>query len=62
MEYALKLDFPITNNEAEYEALIARLRLAKAIRVKNLNICGDSMLVVVQFNREYKAKEKIIKE
>ena len=28
IEYAMKLDFPTTNNEAEYEALIAGLGLA----------------------------------
>ena len=38
VEYALKLDFPTTNNEAEYEALIAGLGLAKALRAKNVKI------------------------
>ena len=28
VNYALRLEFPISNNEAEYEALIAGLRLA----------------------------------
>ncbi|XP_074374636.1 uncharacterized protein LOC141715047 [Apium graveolens] len=32
IEYALKFDFPTTNNEAEYEALIARLGLVRAVR------------------------------
>nr|GEV39743.1 reverse transcriptase domain-containing protein [Tanacetum cinerariifolium] len=33
--YALRFRFNATNNEAEYEALIASLRIAKQIRVKN---------------------------
>lgn len=36
IKYALKLDFPTKNNEAEYEALIAGLGLARAVRAKNL--------------------------
>ena len=45
-EYALKLDFSSTNNEAEYETLIDDLGLARAVRAKNLKVCGDSRLVV----------------
>ncbi|KAL8154476.1 hypothetical protein AgCh_000007 [Apium graveolens] len=57
IEYALKLDFPTTNNEAEYEALIAGLDLAKAVRVKNLKVCGDSRFVVAQVNGEFEAED-----
>ena len=32
-EYALQFDFSVTNNEAEYEALIAGLRIAKELEV-----------------------------
>jgi hypothetical protein len=35
---ALKLDFPTTNNEAEYEAVIAGLSLAEHLGAKNLEI------------------------
>nr|XP_017227761.1 PREDICTED: uncharacterized protein LOC108203368 [Daucus carota subsp. sativus] len=57
VEYAIKLDFPTTNNEAEYEALIAGLGLARTLRVKNLKVCGDSKLVVFQVNDEFEARE-----
>ncbi|XP_074377060.1 uncharacterized protein LOC141718580 [Apium graveolens] len=57
IEYALKLDFSTTNNEAEYEALIAGLGLARAVRAKIFKICGDSRLVVAQFNGEFEAKD-----
>ena len=62
MEYALKLDFPTTNNEDEYDALIDGIGLAKALRFKNIKICGDSRLVVSQVNGEYEAKEETMKE
>ncbi|XP_074336890.1 uncharacterized protein LOC141674063 [Apium graveolens] len=57
IRYALKLDFPTTKNEAEYEALIDGLGLARAVRAKNLKVCGDSRLVVAQVNGEFDAKD-----
>ncbi|XP_074342318.1 uncharacterized protein LOC141679834 [Apium graveolens] len=57
IEYALELDFSTTNNEAEYEALIAGLGLARAVRAKNLKFCGDSRLAVAQVNGEFEAKD-----
>ncbi|XP_074374210.1 uncharacterized protein LOC141714597 [Apium graveolens] len=51
------LDFPNTNNEAEYKVLIAGLGLARAARAKNLKVCGDSRLVVAQVNGEFEAKD-----
>ena len=58
IEYALKLDFPTTNNEAEYEALIAGLGLARILRVKNLKVCGDSRLVISQVNGEFETRDE----
>ncbi|GJY49850.1 reverse transcriptase domain-containing protein [Tanacetum coccineum] len=55
--YALRFRFEATNNEAEYEALIAGLRIAKEIGVKNLQANVDSRLVANQVNRTYIAKE-----
>nr|GEU94747.1 reverse transcriptase domain-containing protein [Tanacetum cinerariifolium] len=49
--------FDATNNEAEYEALIAGLRLAKQMGVKNLQANVDSRLVANQVNEMYVAKE-----
>ena len=46
ISYALRLEFPALNNEAEYEALLARLRLAKEIRAEQLIIYSDFQLVV----------------
>ena len=35
-----------TNNTAEYEGLLADLRIAEDLRVKKLIVTGDSQLVV----------------
>ncbi|GJR60239.1 reverse transcriptase domain-containing protein [Tanacetum coccineum] len=55
--YALRFRFNATNNEAEYEALIAGLRIAEQMGVKNLQANVDSRLVSNQVNRLYVAKE-----
>nr|GEW04776.1 reverse transcriptase domain-containing protein [Tanacetum cinerariifolium] len=56
--YALWFQFDATNNEAEYEALIAGLQIAKQMGVKNLQANVDSRLVANQENGTYVAKEK----
>ncbi|GJW21957.1 reverse transcriptase domain-containing protein [Tanacetum coccineum] len=55
--YALIFRFDATNNEAEYEALIAGLMIAEQIGVKNLQANVDSCLVANQVNGTYVAKE-----
>ena len=46
ISYALKFGFSASNNEAEYEALIAGLKLAKNVGTENFEIFSYSMLVV----------------
>ena len=41
IECMIRLEFPITNNEAEYEALVAGLDLAKAAGAENMIIHCD---------------------
>ena len=42
IECMIRLDFPTTNNEAEYEVLVAGLDLAKATRAISVVIyCGS---------------------
>ena len=57
MEYALRFEFAASNNEAEYEALIAGLNLAQKVGAKHVVICSDSQLVVNQVTSEYEARE-----
>nr|GEV41867.1 reverse transcriptase domain-containing protein [Tanacetum cinerariifolium] len=55
--YALRFRFDATNNEAKYEDLIAGLRIAKQMGIKNLQENVDSRLVANQVNGSYIAKE-----
>ncbi|XP_031387126.1 uncharacterized protein LOC116200420 [Punica granatum] len=45
---AAKVDFPCTNNVAEYEACIIGLQAAIDFKVKELEVFGDSMLTIFQ--------------
>ncbi|XP_076929983.1 uncharacterized protein LOC143594603 [Bidens hawaiensis] len=55
--YALRLEFKSTNNEAEYEALLAGLRIAKKLGARHLEAHVDSMLVANQIEGSYDAKD-----
>ncbi|GJT62971.1 reverse transcriptase domain-containing protein [Tanacetum coccineum] len=56
--YALRFQFTASNNEAEYEALLAGLRIVAQIRVRNIQESVDSKLVANQVLRTYIAKEE----
>jgi ribonuclease HI len=53
LKYVVQLDFPATNNIAEYEGLVTDLRLAKELSIRQLLIKGDSQLVAKQVKKEY---------
>ncbi|XP_020215368.1 uncharacterized protein LOC109799227 [Cajanus cajan] len=57
LELAIKFNFQATNNQAEYEALLAGLRLAKDVGVKRLICCSDSKLIAEQVGGSYQTKE-----
>ena len=42
IEYMIRLNFPTTNNKAEYEALMAGLDLTKVVRAVSVVIHCDS--------------------
>jgi ribonuclease HI len=49
LKYVLRMSFPqASNNEAEYEALLHGMKMAKACEATRLRIFGDSNLVVQQ--------------
>jgi hypothetical protein len=52
LKYVLQILWEASNNEAEYEALLHRLRLAISLGIKRLLVYGDSLLVVQQVNKE----------
>ncbi|XP_075661010.1 uncharacterized protein LOC142630837 [Castanea sativa] len=58
----IRLDFPTTNNEAEYEALIAGLDLAQVVGAVSIVIHCDSQVVTSQVNGEYEYKGEKMKK
>jgi ribonuclease HI len=57
LKHSTRLQYPTTNNEAEYEALLTSLRIAKELGANRLKIRSDSQLIVGQVNGEYEARE-----
>uniref|UniRef100_A0A2N9IZ99 Uncharacterized protein n=1 Tax=Fagus sylvatica TaxID=28930 RepID=A0A2N9IZ99_FAGSY len=57
IKQAIRLQYPTTNNEAEYEALLVGLKTAKILGATELDVRSDSQLVVGQVNGDYEAKE-----
>ena len=49
---AKKLDFEVTNNQAEYEACIFGLEALRNAGAENVIVYGDSMLVIKQASKE----------
>jgi ribonuclease HI len=51
LKYVFQILFEVSNNEAEYEALLHGLRLAVSLGIKRLLVYSDSLLVVQQVNK-----------
>jgi len=62
IECMVRLDFLTTNNEAEYEALIIGLDLARATGAENLVVYCDSQVVISQVNEDYECKNEQMKK
>ncbi|GJY55043.1 reverse transcriptase domain-containing protein [Tanacetum coccineum] len=60
--YALRFRFETKNNEAEYEALLAGLRIAQDIEIVCLAIFVDFQLLVNQIKGTYAAEQPTIRE
>lgn len=57
MEKSFRLGFPTFNNEVEYEALLAGLRMSKQVGEDRVQLYCDSRLVVSQIMGKFKAKD-----
>ena len=57
----IRLDFPTTNNEAEYEALVAGLDLARAAGATSVVIYYDSQVITNQINGDYECRGERMK-
>ncbi len=51
-----------TNNVAEYKALLLGIEMAGALGAKELDLVGDSELIVKQVKGEYKVKDATMRE
>ena len=56
VEYALRFGFQASNNEVEYEVVIAGLNLAHSMEADKLKVSNDSQLVVKQIEDSYEAR------
>ncbi|XP_065050312.1 uncharacterized protein LOC135680360 [Musa acuminata AAA Group] len=56
-ERSLRFGFRATNNEAEYETLLAGLKLALEMQVVAIRVLTDSQLVAEQLNGGYEARD-----
>ena len=58
IEKSLRLGFPATNNEAEYEALLEGMAMVQRMGGKSIKLFLDSRLVVGQVRGEFEAKNE----
>ncbi|XP_057463834.1 uncharacterized protein LOC130753675 [Actinidia eriantha] len=57
IEYAIRIGFKTTKNEAEYEALLTGLRVTTELKVESLDAYSDSQLIINQVQGDYLAKD-----
>jgi ribonuclease HI len=53
LKYVLQIFWKVSNNEAEYEALLHGLHLAISLGIKRLLVYGDSAVVINQVNKSW---------
>ena len=57
LEHSFRLGFKASNNEVEYEALLAGLRVVSNLGAKEVEVYSDSRLVVNQVQGSFEAKD-----
>jgi ribonuclease HI len=60
--FSFKLDFKVTNNIVEYEALLLGINAAKEMKIKRLHVFGDVYLIIHQVNKYFQEKHVRMKE
>jgi hypothetical protein len=60
LKYVLQIFWKVSNNEAEYEALLHGLRLAASLGIKRLLVYSDSALVINQVNKSWDRNKEMI--
>jgi ribonuclease HI len=62
IKHAIRMDFKTTNNEAEYEAVIAGLTIAHELGAENVEVHTDSRVIAGHILGEYEAKGEKMKK
>jgi ribonuclease HI len=60
-EFAMPIQPTVTNNQAEYEALLRGLQYLKEAKAISVEIYGDSELVIKQLNGQYECRNDILR-
>jgi ribonuclease HI len=60
-EFAIPIQPTVTNNQAEYEALLRGLQYLKEGKAISVEIFGDSELVIKQLNGQYECRNHILR-
>ncbi|XP_025703896.1 uncharacterized protein [Arachis hypogaea] len=61
-EQSIKFEFPVSNNQAKYEALLGGLVLAKEVGATRLEVCSDSQVMTSQINGAYQARDSLLQK
>ncbi|XP_057811344.1 uncharacterized protein LOC131025564 [Salvia miltiorrhiza] len=61
-QFAIKFEDKLSNNEAEYEAVLRTAHILRELRADNVVIKTDSQLVAQQLNGGYEIKEERMKQ
>jgi ribonuclease HI len=60
-EFSIPIQPTVTNNQAEYEALLIGLQYLKEAKAISVEIFGDSELVIKQLNGQYECRNDILR-
>jgi ribonuclease HI len=60
-EFAIPIQHTVTNNQAEYEALLRGLQYLREAGAVSVKIYGDSELVIKQLNGQYECKSDALR-
>ncbi|XP_057760093.1 uncharacterized protein LOC130980426 [Arachis stenosperma] len=61
-EQSIKFEFPVSNNQVEYEALLGGLVLDREVGATRLEICSDSQVVTSQISGAYQARDSLLQK
>ncbi|XP_015950200.1 uncharacterized protein LOC107475065 [Arachis duranensis] len=62
IKQSVRYEFPVSNNQAEYEALLAGLALAREVGAKVLEANTDSQVVSSQINGDYHTRDPLLQQ